>query len=724
LRDARHGAGSKVITLVAWLLVGVSLTAGDWPTYLHDPQRSAASQDESTLSVSNVGRLTKLWAYHTGQPIAASPSVVGNTVYVGSWTGYEYALDAATGALKWKTFLGITSVCDNPPVQQGVSSAAAIQNGVVYVGGGDGNWYALEAGTGKILWSVPTGDPKTGHYNWASPLIYGGYAYVGVASGGDCPLVRGQLLKVSLSEHRIVDTFDVVSTGQLGGTIWTSPTLDPETNTIYVTTGNPVNPAAPCAEPLAPAIVALDATTLAVEDWWQIPPAQQTADGDWGTTPTLLHDSSGRWMVEALGKNGYAYAFDRADLRAGPVWQQLIAMGGDCPDCGDGSVSSSTFDGTRLYVAGGRTTVDGAVYDGSVRALDPATGRPLWEHGAPGVVLAALAYAHGMVVDGAGPTLEVLNARDGAPLFHYRTGGDIYGAPSVSNGRIFVGSSDGALYVFGLPQGAAARPALVRRPQASAHSHTLSPPRASYDVSAQPALFMASVPETYDVKLRNSGGGVWPARGANAVELRIEILGLGDNATVRSQQSFPLPDDLAAGSSVTLAVTVDAPKTDGKYSVRYELAYKDESVFPQHVDRDVSVVTFSASYTIHGEPSTSGVCQDVTYGVTVTNTGSSTWKASDGTTPALSVHFGKRGGGYPSSFPWITDRWYYVGGDVAPGESETLTVAATAPAVAGTYVLEYEMVQPGLGYSPKYLDHTVTVTAIAPSSSDRFARRE
>ena len=53
-------------------------------------------------------QLSKLWTFKTGGIIAASAAVVEGTVYVGSWDGYEYALDQMTGTLKWKTFLGIT----------------------------------------------------------------------------------------------------------------------------------------------------------------------------------------------------------------------------------------------------------------------------------------------------------------------------------------------------------------------------------------------------------------------------------------------------------------------------------------------------------------------------------------------------------------------------------------------------------------------------------------
>ncbi|HEX8729834.1 MAG TPA: PQQ-binding-like beta-propeller repeat protein, partial [Ktedonobacterales bacterium] len=148
----------------------------DWPTYLHDVARTSAST-ETILTTSNVALLRSQWAYLTGGGIAASPTIVNGVAYVGSWDGYEYAINAATGTLIWKTFLGTTTAPNCQPPALGITSAATVTNGVVYVGGGDTNWYALDAATGAILWSVYTGDNSVtgGHYNWSSPLIYNNF---------------------------------------------------------------------------------------------------------------------------------------------------------------------------------------------------------------------------------------------------------------------------------------------------------------------------------------------------------------------------------------------------------------------------------------------------------------------------------------------------------------------------------------------------------------------
>ena len=164
-------------------------------------------------------------------------------------------------------------------------------------------------------------------------------------------------------------------------------------------------------------------------------------------------------MVAAINKNGYIYAFNRNNVGSGPVWQKQIAIPGICTLCGAGSISSSTFGQGTLYVGGGFANIDGVNYQGSVDALNPATGKFLWRHGTAGPIFGALTYTNGLIIEGAGYFVEVLDAATGARLYSYQTGNQIYSAPSVSRGRIFIGSTDGSIYAFGLPPGPLPSPA-------------------------------------------------------------------------------------------------------------------------------------------------------------------------------------------------------------------------------------------------------------------------
>ena len=73
-------------------------------------------------------------------------------------------------------------------------------------------------------------------------------------------------------------------------------------------------------------------------------------------------------------------ALDAADISAGPVWSERIAMEGNSPDYyGEGSISPAAFDGTNLYVAGGVTTIGTDTCPGGVRALNPGNGAVIWQ---------------------------------------------------------------------------------------------------------------------------------------------------------------------------------------------------------------------------------------------------------------------------------------------------------------------------------------------------------
>ena len=300
----RAKAALVVGALVSMTVAPVLLTASpaaaqsaptndDWPTSLHDVERTSSSTD-TNISPSAAPTLTKLWSYNAGGIVASQVSVVGGTAYFGSWNGYENAVNATTGALEWKTYLGVTTAppADNCfPSTAGVDSAAAVVNGVVYVGGGDNYWYAINASTGAVLWRVLVGSPTgtyDGHYNWSSPLIVNGYAYVGVASFGDCPLIQGQLIQVNLATGTIQNTANLVPNGQIGGGIWTSPAYDPATNTIYTATGTETTP----SQQWAQAVVAINATTMEVTDSWKLPETEAIFDSDFGTSTTLFTDST------------------------------------------------------------------------------------------------------------------------------------------------------------------------------------------------------------------------------------------------------------------------------------------------------------------------------------------------------------------------------------------------------------------------------------------------
>jgi outer membrane protein assembly factor BamB len=458
-------AALNVVSQVALLSApAAAATYQDWPTFLQNAARSNATVDPN-LSVAKAPTLKQKWAFATGGPVASSAAIVGTTAYFGSWDGYEYAVNTSTGAQIWKSpSLGITTDPGCNPKTIGITSSPTVLNGVVYVGGGGPNWYALNASTGAILWSVYTGDNSQAgaHYNWSSPLIYNGYAYIGIASNCDNPLVQGQLLQVSLTSHQVVNTYNFVPNGQLGGGVWTSPTLDTSTNpaTIFVTTGT-LND---YTQTQSQAIVALNSTNLSYEGSWQLPFVAAVSDSDWGTTPTLTTDAQGNLLVSAANKNGILYTWKRSDLELGktdpnpPLWQRQIAIGGAGPTAGDGSIASGIFANGTLYYAGGHNVVNGHGTGGSIGAYNPGTGAVEWVRQTEQPIIGAPAYVNGLIGYGEGNTFEVVNAANGQLLYSSQLPAATYGAVSVARSQFYIGDLNGDLYAFGLNSSTTAPP--------------------------------------------------------------------------------------------------------------------------------------------------------------------------------------------------------------------------------------------------------------------------
>ncbi len=204
-------------------------------------------------------------------------------------------------------------------------------------------------------------------------MLYNGSIYIGIASN-DCPLVQGKIFQVNASTGAIQNTFNVVPNGCTGAAVWGSVTVDTNNGTLYFATGN--GGGCSQSETNAVAVVQLNASNLTFMSSWQVPSAQQGPDSDFGSTPTLFTATIGGTLHHLLGvanKNGIYYAFDEANVSQGPVWTIALAQGGQGPESGDGSISPSVWDGTNLYVGGGRTTINGQNCQGGLRALNPVT---------------------------------------------------------------------------------------------------------------------------------------------------------------------------------------------------------------------------------------------------------------------------------------------------------------------------------------------------------------
>ena len=450
-------------------------TFNNYPMYMYDPEHNNYNPTETAITTTTAPNLKQLWNIQVGPPnqtpfykygVSDQPVEYNNVLYWGSWDGNMHATNISTHQDIWTTNLGVTTDANCSPTQAGVGSTATVrqvsingvQTPVVFVGGGDANVYALNANTGAVIWKTPLGQsPNT--FLWSPVVLSNGYVYIGKSSFGDCPLVHAGLFQLNWSTGAIAHVFNtepVTPNNCTGSSIWGAPTIDRSKNTVYFATGNPGwcpnTSNVPASGVYGYSIVEVQANNVStlVGDW-QVPQSQLGADNDFGSTPTLFYAGS-KPMVGIGGKNGFYYAFQRDNLGAGPVWQDQIAIGGNCPDCGDGTLSAAAWDGTYLYVAGGKTTIAGVSAHGAVRAVNPSTGAYIWEHPfTKGAVLGAVSAIPGVIVVDEANSVDVINSKTGAELIQLTPPGNssvLDGPDMIINGVLYFGDLNGNLYAY------------------------------------------------------------------------------------------------------------------------------------------------------------------------------------------------------------------------------------------------------------------------------------
>lgn len=117
------------------------------------------------------------WKFKTGDVVHASPAIADGAVFIGSWDSYFYALDAVTGKEHWRFKTG-----DDPDLhnQVGIQSSAAVMDGTVYFGCRDSHLYALDARTGRKKWAFST----KGSWVITSPAVRNGKVYFATSDSG------------------------------------------------------------------------------------------------------------------------------------------------------------------------------------------------------------------------------------------------------------------------------------------------------------------------------------------------------------------------------------------------------------------------------------------------------------------------------------------------------------------------------------------------------------
>ena len=292
----------------------------------------------------------------------ATPLVIDGVMYVSTAWSMVKAYDAASGKLLWSydpevpRELGVKGCCDV------VSRGVAAWNGKIYVGTFDGRLVALDAATGKPVWSVVTGDQSKSFTITQAPRVIKGRVLIGM-SGGEYG-IRGYISAYDAETGKLAWRFYTVPgdpskpfenkamamaaktwSGEWwklggGGTVWDAISYDPDLNLVYFGVGNGLEWARSYRSAnkgdnlFLSSIVALNADTGAYVWHFQVNPGEEWDYDAVGqlTLADLTIDGKRRQVIMQANKNGFFYVLDRKTgkfISAKPYVPQNWASGLD-----------------------------------------------------------------------------------------------------------------------------------------------------------------------------------------------------------------------------------------------------------------------------------------------------------------------------------------------------------------------------------------------------------
>ncbi|HEY3846905.1 MAG TPA: PQQ-binding-like beta-propeller repeat protein [Acetobacteraceae bacterium] len=420
------------------------------------------------ISPTNVSGLQRAWTFKVDDsgPMEVSPIVYNGTMYVTSAHDHVYALDAATGKLKW-------DFKDAPHV---ISFAAnrgiGLLDGNVYLGTLDGHLIALNAETGQKVWDKVTVDDTANSFYTMAPVPYHDpttnqdMLLVGV-SNGDWGGI-GNISAYDPKDGHVIwrwetvpgpgqpghDTWSGDSWKRGGASTWGGVTIDPASHTMYLNLGNPcpdfLGTVREGANLYSNSMVALDisGTTPKLKWYHQFIP-HDTHDWDPPMQPVLFSGKVGddtRLLVATGDKAGNFWILDANTGKLVDKTVTSFQKGVDTPPSVEGNIACPN-------------TLGGIEYQGG--AFDPATnafyvpsqnecGR--WTGAKDVVYIAGQFYLGGAFPKLVGPDTGQMNAIDvSTGVFNWRHHFDLpnYGGALVTaSGLVFSGNLGGSENAF------------------------------------------------------------------------------------------------------------------------------------------------------------------------------------------------------------------------------------------------------------------------------------
>lgn len=342
-------AGAHAAKAVDDAMLGDEANGTDWPAYGRTFSESRFSPLRQ-VNDSNVSRLGLAWVLDLDVTNSiTAPVEADGVIYLAAGYSIVHAIRATDGHLMWRYDPKVPEASGQKLRAGWGIRGLALWKDKVYVGTQDGRLLALNARTGKLVWSVQTLDPKNGAFISGAPRAFNGKIVIGNA-GGDFSPLRGYVsaydaetgrqiwrffvvpgkpgAKDGAASDEVMDRAAVTWTGEWwklggGGNVWNSMTFDPELHRLYLGTGNAGPSNWKIRDPkggdnlFTASVVAVDADTGRYVWHYQTTPGDAW-DYDSATDMTLATLNIGgraRRVLLHAAKNGFFYVIDRQDGR-------------------------------------------------------------------------------------------------------------------------------------------------------------------------------------------------------------------------------------------------------------------------------------------------------------------------------------------------------------------------------------------------------------------------
>jgi alcohol dehydrogenase (cytochrome c) len=276
----------------------------------------------------NVARLQPVWVLATGvnNGHEAAPIVNNGVMFVATPGSQVIAIDVKTGIVLWRYRRQLPEdVIFAHPTSRGV----ALYGDKVFLASGDAVLIALNARTGKEVWTTKVAENQNGYYMTLAPLVASGKVMVG-ASGGELG-VRGfvaafdpdtgkeqwRVYTVPAPGEPGSETWpqgDQWKTG--GGSVWVTGNYDPETNLAFWGVGNGgpwMGDQRPGNNLFTASTIAIDVATGKIKGYHQYNP-NESWDWDEVSPPILVDYQRNGRTVQGLidvARDGYLWFLER-----------------------------------------------------------------------------------------------------------------------------------------------------------------------------------------------------------------------------------------------------------------------------------------------------------------------------------------------------------------------------------------------------------------------------